>query len=200
MKPIALTAEQRAETERRRKGTLDRRIYQRLTAVSAVAAGKSRGEVAELLGVSLTQLGEWLRLYRNQVLDALCASHYKGDPGHLTANQVGQLEQEVGTGCFRNSGQIRQWLQDTFGVSYKPGGVKDLPKWVGVSYHKVTGFLWKADPDKQKEFAHKHQRQKARARREGAWGPDAISWMPAIRSGGWTRSFPAGCWWDSGSW
>ena len=32
MKPIVLTHEQRKEIERRRKGTHDRRIYQRLTA------------------------------------------------------------------------------------------------------------------------------------------------------------------------
>src|SRR3954470_15435064 len=66
MKPIVLTAEQRKEIERRRKETLDRRIYQRLTAVLAVASGKSREEVAELLGVSLSQLGEWLRVFRNE--------------------------------------------------------------------------------------------------------------------------------------
>jgi len=45
--------------------------------------------------------------------------------------------------------------------------VKDLLKRIGVSYHKVTGFLWKANPDKQKEFIAKHQRQKAQARRQG---------------------------------
>ena len=72
MKPIILTAEQREEMELRRKGTLDRRIYQRLTAVLAIAAGKSREEVAELLGVSLSQLGEWLRVFRNEGLEALC--------------------------------------------------------------------------------------------------------------------------------
>jgi hypothetical protein len=81
MTPIVLTPEQRQEIERRRKGALDRRIYQRLTAVLAVASGKSRDEVAELLGVGLTQLGEWLRVYRNEGLDSLCALHYKGDPG-----------------------------------------------------------------------------------------------------------------------
>ena len=54
MKPITLSAEQRKEIERRRKESLDRRVYQRLTAVLAVAAGKTREEVAELLGVSLT--------------------------------------------------------------------------------------------------------------------------------------------------
>ena len=41
MQPIVLTAEQRKEVERRRKKTLDRRIYQRLTAVLTVAAGHS---------------------------------------------------------------------------------------------------------------------------------------------------------------
>jgi hypothetical protein len=54
MKLIVLTDEQRKEIERRRKETLDRRIYQRLTTVLAVASGKSREEVAELLGVSLS--------------------------------------------------------------------------------------------------------------------------------------------------
>src|SRR5947199_2169762 len=103
MKPIALTTEQRKGIERRRKDTLDRRVYQRLTAVLAVAADKSREEVAELLGVSLSQLGEWLRVFRNDGLDALCEIHNKGDPGKLSPHQMEQLKAKVSTGCFRNS-------------------------------------------------------------------------------------------------
>src|SRR6516165_11942489 len=111
MKPIVLTAEQRREIERRRKDTLDRRVYQRLTAVLAVAADKTREEVAELLGVSLSQLGEWLRVFRNEGLDGLCEIHNKGDPGKLKPHQVAQLQEQVSTGCFRNSDQIRDWIQ-----------------------------------------------------------------------------------------
>src|ERR1044071_4664952 len=107
MKAIDLSAEQRKEVERRRKESLDRRVYQRLTAVLAVASGKSREEVAELLGVSLSQLGEWLRVFRNEGLDALCTLQYKGDPGNLTPHQVQLLNDEVARGCFRNSDQIR---------------------------------------------------------------------------------------------
>src|SRR3954453_10420078 len=128
MKPIILTAEQRKQIERRRKETLDRRTYQRLTAVLAVASGKSREEVAELLGVSLSQLGEWLRVFRNEGLDALRTLLYKGDPGNLTPNQVQQLKGEVARGCFRNSDQIRHWIDKTFGVSYSSSGAKDLLK------------------------------------------------------------------------
>lgn len=160
MKPIVLTAEQRKEIERRRKGTLDRRIYQRLTVVLAVAAGKTREEVAALLGVSLTQLSEWLRVFRNEGVDALCEIHNKGDPGNLTASQVEQLKTQICTGCFRNSDQIRDWIESTFRVRYSSSGVKDLLKRVGVTYHKVSGFLWKGDPDKQRAFVERVARHK----------------------------------------
>src|SRR5947207_5727227 len=124
MKPIVLSPQQRRDIERRRKQTLDRRVYQRLTAVLLIAEGKSRDEVAHLLGIGLSQLGEWLRLYGNKGVDALCTLHYKGDPGKLTPSQLERLKEKVSTGCFRNSDQIRQWLVDTFGVSYTPSGVK----------------------------------------------------------------------------
>jgi transposase len=72
MNPIVLTGEQRKEVERRRKKTLDRRIYQRLTAVLAVAAGHTPEDIAQLLGVDLTQLRQWLRVFPNDGLEALC--------------------------------------------------------------------------------------------------------------------------------
>jgi transposase len=168
MKPLVLTPGQRREIERRRKETLDRRVYQRLTAVLTLAEGKSRGEVAHLLGIGLSQLGEWLRVYRNNGLDGLCILHYKGDPGKLIAQQVDQLKEKVSTGCFRSSDQIRQWLKDTFGVSYTSSGVKDLLRRIGVSYHKVSGFLWKADPDKQHAFVKRVARHKREAKRPDA--------------------------------
>jgi transcriptional regulator with XRE-family HTH domain len=74
MNPLILTAQQRKKLERLRKATLDRRIYQRLTAVLVVAAAHySQEEVAHLLGVGPSQLSEWLLLFRSQGLDALCS-------------------------------------------------------------------------------------------------------------------------------
>jgi transposase len=141
MKIILLSANQRAELEHRRHTTHDKRIYERLSAVLWVAEGMARFESATLLGCSVRQLAEWLRLFRNKGLEALCTLHNYGDPGNLTAAQIARLKQEVSTGRFRNSDQIRQWLQETFGVTYQPSGVKDLLRRIGVSYHKVTGFL-----------------------------------------------------------
>jgi transposase len=168
MKLIHLDREQTKEIERRRHETHDRRIYERLSAVPWVVAGKDRFDVADLLGRSVRQVAEWLRSYRNAGLDALCTPHHKGDPGKLTGRQIGLLKEEIKTGRFRNSEQTRLWVDEVFGVMYTPSGIKDLLRRVGASYHKGTGFLWKADPDKQREFVAHYERQKAAERRPGA--------------------------------
>jgi winged helix-turn helix protein len=72
MKPMVVTAEQRKEMQRRRKKTLDRWLYERLTAVLTVASGCSPEEVAHLLGADLAQLNHWLAVFANDGLEALC--------------------------------------------------------------------------------------------------------------------------------
>src|SRR6516164_10258458 len=126
MKPIHLDPQQRRELERRRHQTPDKRLYQRLSAVLWVAEGKTRCEVADLLGRSVRQLAEWLRLFRNRGLDALRTLHHRGDPGNLSAGQVERLKQEVRTGRFRSSDQVRLWIEEVSGVLYTPSGIKDL--------------------------------------------------------------------------
>jgi transposase len=41
--------------------------------------------------------------------------------------------------------------------------MRDLLHRIGVSFHKTTGFFWKANPAKQEEFLHTHERQKQEA-------------------------------------
>jgi transposase len=113
------------------------------------------------------QVAEWLRLFRNQGLDALCTLPYKGDPGRLTPRQVARLQEEIKTGRFHTADQIRPWVEETFRASYTPSGIKDLLHRIGASYHKVTGLFWKADPDKQRRFVQKYRRHKRQAERAG---------------------------------
>jgi hypothetical protein len=53
MKPIPLDSQQRQELQRRRPLTRDKRLSERLCAVLRVADGKTRFEVADLLGRSI---------------------------------------------------------------------------------------------------------------------------------------------------
>jgi len=69
---------------------------------------------------------------------------------------------------FRNSRQIIHWVDVTFGVQYSASGIKELLRRIGVTYHKVSGFMWKGDPDKQHAFVKRVARHKREAKRQGA--------------------------------
>jgi transposase len=162
---MALTLEPpvRQEIERRRRKTHDKRIAQRLSAVLWVADGKQQHEVAKLLGVTERQVRKWLRTYRTQGLEALGTLHHRGDPGKLRPAQIECLKAEIATGRFLTAQQICDWVEATFHITYTPRGMRDpLPR-IGVSYHKATGFFWKAHPDKQEEFIHTYEQQKQEA-------------------------------------
>jgi transposase len=163
MKTIRLTPQQRKEIGERRRGAPERRIYQRLSAVLWSDEGRPREEIAGLLGVSTRQVGQWLRIFRNKGLDELCTLHYQGDPGRLGPAQVERLRQEIKKGAFHNAEQIRTWIEATFGVAYSASGLKDLLRRIGASYHKVSGFFWKADVEEQRKWVRKHRRQKRQA-------------------------------------
>jgi transposase len=163
MKTIRLTPQQRKDISERRRKAPDRRVYQRLSAVLWGDDGRTREEIAALLGVSTRQVGQWLRIFRNQGLDELCTLHYQGDPGRLGPAQVQRLKQEIAKGAFHNAEQVRTWVRDILGVTYSLSGIKDLLRRIGASYHKVSGFFWKADVKKQKQFVRKYRRHKREA-------------------------------------
>jgi transposase len=146
MKIIELNAKIRQEIRERRRQASDRRIFQRLSALLWIDQGRTREEVADLLGVTSRQVGDWLRIFRNKGLDELCTLHYRGDPGRLRPAQVEQLRQEIAKGGFHNAEQVRSWIEEQFGVTYSTGGVKDLLHRIGASYHKVSGFFLEGRP------------------------------------------------------
>src|SRR3954462_11044212 len=160
MKTIRLTPQQRNDIGERRRHAPDRRIYQRLSAVLWSEDGRTREEIADLLGVSTRQVGQWLRIFRNKGRDQLCTSHYQGDPGRLRPAQADRLKREIATGAFHNAEQLRTRVQETFGVAYSVSGIKDLLRRIGASYHKVSGFFWKADVEEQKLLVRQHRRHK----------------------------------------
>src|SRR4051794_28051271 len=163
MKTIQLTPQQRKDIEERRRAAENRRIYQRLSVLLWIDDGRTREEAAQLVGVSTRQVGQWLRIFRNKGLEELCTLHYKGDPGRLRPAQVEQLKRQIATGAFHNAEQVRTWIEETFGVSYSATGVKELLYRIGASYHKVSGFFWKADVEEQKKFVRKYRRHKREA-------------------------------------
>ena len=57
----------------------------------------------------------------------------RGQPRFLSVEQERELTEEVSTGRFRTAGEIRDWIESEYGVSYKPGSVYSLLSRLGCS-------------------------------------------------------------------
>ena len=71
----------RKRIEKRRRKEKDARIHKRLSALLWLNQDYSVEEVAGLLDVCARTVRNWVALYREQGLDALCSLEYQGDPG-----------------------------------------------------------------------------------------------------------------------
>jgi transposase len=157
--PFPLSAAERQALEDRRHTTGDKRVFCRCSALLWLDAGHTQEQVATLLDITTRQVRKWLRLYRQHGLDGLTTLHYQGDPGELDRSQIEQLKTEIQTGRFHSARQVADWLEQTLQVQYTESGAKALLHRIGASYHKVSGFFWKADREAQQQFVRKYDRQ-----------------------------------------
>ncbi len=110
----------------RREGRADVRL--RLHGLWLVRTGRTTREVAEVLGVEERSVQRWMAWYRAGGLTAVTGRHAgsQGAPSFLTVEQRAELGDEVATGRFRTAAEIRQWVQERWGVSYTESGMYAL--------------------------------------------------------------------------
>jgi len=73
----------------------------------------------------------------------------------------------VATGRFKCAAQVCAWVEQTYGKTFSPSGMRKLLKRLGCSFHKVSAFLFKADQEKQKVFLQEYEQDKQQAPAEG---------------------------------
>jgi transposase len=71
----------RKKIEKLRRKEKDVRIHNRLSALLWLNQGRTREDVAQLLGVTSRTIRNWIELYQRDGLEALCTLDYKGDLG-----------------------------------------------------------------------------------------------------------------------
>jgi transposase len=85
-------------------------------------------EIAKTLGVHYRTVQRWVDWYRHggqaEVRARRGGGH--GQPAYLTADQAATVKAEAATGAFHTAAEVRQWVEDRFGVRYKPTGIYRL--------------------------------------------------------------------------
>jgi transposase len=103
-------------------------VRPRMHGMWLVRTGKTTRDVADVLGVDERTVQRWLAWYRAGGVAPLEERHAqgRGGPSLLTSEQQNELADEVATGRFRTAAEIRQRVQERWGVSYTEGGMYAL--------------------------------------------------------------------------
>lgn len=104
----------------------DPRVRTRLHLLWRVRAGDRLKEAAVHVGVGERTAQQWIAQYRATGLRGLAAPrrHAGGRRSPLSEAQWEQLRAHLREGTTRTSAQLTHWVQQTFGVSYRPKSLR----------------------------------------------------------------------------
>jgi len=130
-------------------------VRPRLHALWLLRSGRGVREVAQLVGVHERTVQRWVGWYRDGGRAAVMDHHQAGtgQPSYLTAEQQAALWAQAATGALRTAAAAQQWVEQQFGVRYRPGGISSLlgrlrihpkvPRPVNPKADQVAQAAWK---------------------------------------------------------
>jgi transposase len=103
-------------------------VRSRLHALWLLRSDWGMEEVARTVGVHYRTVQRWVGWYRQGGIAEVCTHHGggHGQPSWLTPEQEAAVREEAARGTFITAGDIRRWVADQFGVTYRPKGIYGL--------------------------------------------------------------------------
>ncbi len=129
----------------------DIELRTRLHGLWLLRTGGRLSSVAATVGVHYRTVQTWVAWYREGGLPNVL-SHKMGGKGqepYLTDEAQNQVAEEVGTGRFRTAGEIRDWIAEQYGVTYKTSSIYSLMSRLKCAPKVPRPMHAKADQEQQ---------------------------------------------------
>jgi putative transposase len=146
------------------------RVFKRYQALYHFLSGKTREEVAQIVGVSPNTVTNVHTAYKTEGLTGIKDKPVPGRPTRLTKEQQADLKQvilnkvpsEVGFPAEFNwtAGLVSKYIKREYGFDYSIRGITGMLDRMGLSYTRPTYVLAKADKQKQEQFVQNFEKVK----------------------------------------
>ena len=134
------------------------KLLLRLQAVVLAQEGHTAPEIAKILSVTYRTVQYWIQRYNRRGLDGLRDLRRGGNQRKLTDQQEQQIKKYLDcqaddpAGGVRRGQDLRQWINQQFGVLYSLPGIYDLLHRLGYRCLMPRPRHRKADPGLQAAF------------------------------------------------
>jgi transposase len=144
------------------RSATDHKLRDRLNAVRLAHQGRSRQDIADLLGMSTRSVQRWLNAYLERGPDGLAPRKAKGAPPKIPAALHGELRRWVVEGPATQGLDRANWthpelaehLCRAHGVRTSRSAVQRLCAKLGIRPYRPTYRYLRGDPAKQEKARH----------------------------------------------
>lgn len=158
MKTYQLTKKDLNRLRLAHHGEYDKQTADRIKAVYLLGLGWSVPEVATALLLSENSIRNYYESYQSGGIDHLLTYHYENHSSYLTDDQISRLEAHLEKQVYLCIRDIIAYVKRTFGVKYKPNGMRDLLHRLNFVYKKPKLLPAKPDVAAQKAFIKKYRK------------------------------------------
>lgn len=129
----------------------DIELRTRVQGLWLLRSGWRLSSVASTVGVHYRTVQTWVGWYREGGLPNVLSHKMggKGQESFLSGEAQQEVAQEVSTGRFRTATEIRDWITEQYGVTYKVGGVYSLMSRIKCAPKVPRPVHEKADREQQ---------------------------------------------------
>ena len=170
-----------------RNGKAETRLTRRANALLLLDDGMSCTEIAKVLYLDDDTIRHWYRLYSEKGLSWLAEFGYKGRACELTAIQQEELRKWMTQTLPRTTGEVGEWIEKSFGVSYTCSALVKLVTRLGFRYRRPQLIPRKLDDAKQQAFIDDYDKLL-----NNLDDDEAVVFADAVHPTHEAR--PAGCW------
>jgi transposase len=126
-------------------------VRTRLHALWLLRSGWGMEQVAGVVGVHYPTVQRWVGWYRQGGIAEVRARHGggHGQPAWLTPEQETAVAEEAAKGTFTRAADVRRWVAEEFGVTYRPKGIYGLLRRVHCRPKVPRPIHVKADSEAQ---------------------------------------------------
>lgn len=146
------------------------RVFKRYQALYLSLSGKTREEVANIVGISPNTVSNIYTAYKTEGLKGIPDKPVPGRPSRLTEDQqaevksviLNKIPSEVGFPAEFNwtAGLIGKYIKRQYDYDYSIRGITGMLDRMGLSYTRPTYVLAKADKQKQEQFVQEFEKTK----------------------------------------
>lgn len=116
MYKIKLTKAELAKLAKLKKVEKNKRIFRRLQCLSLSHQGKEYKEIADIVGVCVDTVTDWIKLYLAKGISGLCRLDFKDKRPSKIDGYIDKIKEDVKNNTISTLAELQDWLKSHYAI------------------------------------------------------------------------------------